>query len=79
MSSTQTFSGQVAAAIRAEMAWHKFTSNDLAEALEISQRAAARRLNGEVEIGLNELDAIAKWLKVDISELMEIHRPRQVA
>lgn len=75
MSSASGFSGQVVAAIRAEMGWRNLATKDLAAELRISFRAAARRLNGDVEIGLNELAAIARWLDIEISELVQLHRP----
>lgn len=74
MSSGSGFSDQVVAAIRAEIAWQNRSTKDLAVALRISPRAAARRLNGDVELGLNELSAIAHWLGADVSELLDLHR-----
>lgn len=79
MSSAGGFSGQVVAAIRAEMGWRNLATRDLAATLRISPRAAARRLNGDVDISLNELSAIASWLTVEASELLEIHRPRTMS
>jgi transcriptional regulator with XRE-family HTH domain len=64
------FHEQVAANLRAEMAAQRKSALDLADALHIGHRAAIRRWNGEQPIGLNELDAIAKWLGVARSSLM---------
>lgn len=75
MSSGSGFSGQVVAAIRAEMGWRNLATRDLAAALRISPRAAARRLSGDVDISLNELSVIATWLGIAITDLVEIHRP----
>ncbi|WP_146082042.1 helix-turn-helix transcriptional regulator [Pseudoclavibacter sp. Z016] len=79
MSSDRGFSSHVVAAIRAEMDWQGHTTRDLAQALSISPRAAQRRLTGDVDISLNELSEIAGWLAAEISELVDLHTPRQTA
>ncbi|WP_371031232.1 hypothetical protein [Pseudoclavibacter sp. JSM 162008] len=59
------------------MGWRNLATRDLAAALRISPRAAARRLSGDVDISLNELSAIAQWLSVEVSDLVDMHRPKR--
>lgn len=67
---TSTLADHVAANIRAELAVRRQTSKDLARVLHIGQRAASRRLSGDLDFSLNELDAVARWLGVARVELM---------
>lgn len=67
---TSTLADHVAANIRAELAVRRLTSKDLAHVLHIGQRAASRRLSGDLDFSLNETDAVARWLGVSRVELM---------
>lgn len=74
-----TLADHVAANVRAEMAVRRLTSADLARVLHIGQRAASRRLSGELDFSLNEADAIARWLDVPRAELMRERLLERVA
>lgn len=65
-----TLADHVAANVRAELAVRRLTSSDLARVLHVGQRAAARRLSGDLDFSLNETDIVARWLGVPRSELM---------
>lgn len=70
MTYPESFSDRVAAEVRAEMARQKRTARDMAVALEMGARAAERRVNGDIEFGLNELQQVADWLGVDREQLV---------
>ena len=70
MSSPQTLRLKVAAEIRAEMARQRKTGIELASLLDLSQQSASRRVNGETDIDLDELEVIAGWLGVDVPALL---------
>ena len=61
----------LADAIRAEMSRRRKTQADAAQVLGISQAAVGRRLTGEVDITVPELQALAAWLEVPASALLE--------
>jgi transcriptional regulator with XRE-family HTH domain len=67
VTSTSTYRDSVAAEMRAEMARQRKTVNDLASLLQVSQSAASRRYNGEVDISFDELAVVADWLRVEFT------------
>ena len=52
------------------MGARRLNASHLARALKISQSTAARRINGEGDITLDEIDAIAAWLDVPVTRLI---------
>lgn len=52
------------------MARQRRTSKELAEVLHCSQSSASRRMTGETVLDLDEIDAIVKWLGVDLEDLV---------
>lgn len=70
MSQKQTLSDMTAAAVRAEMAFRRLSTSELAQVLQVGQRAAVRRLNGEIEFGLNEIERVSQWLGVKHTDLL---------
>lgn len=75
MARTEQLPTRVAVNVRAEMAARRFTSVQLAQILNIGHRAALRRVNGEQDFTLSELERTAAWLTVSVAYLM---RPREV-
>lgn len=71
--------GRVAANIRAEMAVQRKTAVELAAVLSIGHRAALRRLNGAFDFSLAEIEKVASWLGVSISELITARSVEAVA
>ena len=67
---TQTLSGTVAANIRAEAARRRKTQAQLAEAAGLSQFAISRRMREEFPFTLDEVQAIADFLGVPLSDLL---------
>lgn len=61
---------RVATEIRGLMAARKLNSVDLAPVLGISTTTAARRVNGETDLSINEVEAIAAWLDVPIARII---------
>lgn len=59
-----TFTERVAAEVRAEMARRKVTQTALAKALGCSQAAVGRRLMAEVPMDTDDLERIARHLRV---------------
>ena len=66
----QAASSRTAARHRALMASRRLTRSDLAVALGIGAQSAGRRLNGTHDFRLDELEDIAAWLRVPLSELV---------
>jgi transcriptional regulator with XRE-family HTH domain len=64
-------SQRVAANVRAELGRHRRSQGDLGRALGRSQPYVSRRLNGTVSFGVDEVAAIAAWLGVPVSALLE--------
>jgi len=60
----------VAANIRAELARRRFRQAQLAQRLGRSSNWLSRRLTGQVAFTLAEVDAIAGFLGMSVSELM---------
>lgn len=52
------------------MGARKLNTVDLAQLLNVSRDTAARRINGDVDLGLNELEAIAAWLDVPVTRII---------
>lgn len=52
------------------MARQKRTGVELAAVLQCSQQSASRRLNGGQGIDLDELPIIAKWLGLEVMDLV---------
>ncbi len=63
-----TYSERVATEVRAEMGRQRKSGSWLARALNQSQSAVQRRLQGEHPFDLDELSAVAAALDVPISE-----------
>jgi antitoxin component HigA of HigAB toxin-antitoxin module len=59
-----TATQRAATEIRGLMGARKLTAADLAPKLGVSRDTAARRINGDVDITVNELETIAEWLGV---------------
>lgn len=71
---------RVCAEIRAEMGFQHRSVADLAELLNVSRQSAKRRYDGELPYSLNEIEAVADWLKVDrVQLLMGLPRVQAVA
>jgi len=68
VTSPSTYREAVAAELRAEMARQRKTVNDLASLLQISQSAASRRFNGEMDVSLDEISVVAEWLGVPFTD-----------
>ena len=65
-----SWSTRVAAAIRAEMASQRRTSEALARVLGVTEPTVAARLGGEIPFDLVELERVADWLGLAPSELV---------
>lgn len=61
---TTTLSGLVASNIRGQMAVQRKKSPELAVVIGRDVRAAQRRLSGEQQFSLDEIERIARWLNV---------------
>lgn len=64
------YAADVAAKIRATMAVQKVSSNKLAGKLGCSARWLQRRVSGEAELTLNDVEWIALGLDVPLSDLL---------
>ena len=63
---------RIAHAIRARLRDRGVSQSTVAARLEISQAAVSRRLVGDVPLSVEDLDAIATLLDVEISELVAV-------
>jgi transcriptional regulator with XRE-family HTH domain len=63
-------SQRAATEIRGLMGAQKLNTVDLARLLNVSRDTASRRINGESDLSLNELEAIAAWLGVSASRII---------
>ncbi|MBQ9916892.1 MAG: hypothetical protein IJO71_06795 [Microbacterium sp.] len=70
---------RLAAEVRAEMARQKRTAGEMAKVIGTTPHTAGRRLSGAVPFNIAELDAVAKWLGVDLASLMREPRSRAMA
>ena len=61
---------RVATEIRGLMGARKLSPIDLAKALNVSRHTASRRINGETDLSINEVEAIAAWLDVPVTRLI---------
>ncbi|WP_172193577.1 helix-turn-helix domain-containing protein [Actinomyces faecalis] len=71
MSSRETLTQIAAGRLRAEMAFRRRSSSDLASALGLSQSSASRRMTGEVSMDLDEIETVVKWLDIPVQRLIE--------
>lgn len=60
----------VGATVRAEMARHRISQQELADKLHLSQTAVSRRLNGRKAFDIAELHVISEVVNVPISKLV---------
>ena len=65
-----SWSTRVAAAIRAEMAAQRRTSEALARELGVTEPTVSARLDGQIPFDLVELERVAGWLGLAPSELV---------
>ena len=66
----ETAAKRIAMEIRGLMAARKLGSTDLATFLKVHRSTAARRINGESDLTINEVEAIAAWLDVPVTRLI---------
>lgn len=57
--------------IRAELARRKKNQGDLAELLGITRQGISQRLNGQVQLRVGELQAIADYFGVPVTALLD--------
>lgn len=67
----ETFSEQVAANIRAELARQRKTQAQLADVWGLTQASVSKRMSGTVPVDINEVAKAADWLGVPVSRLIE--------
>lgn len=65
-----THAQRVGASVRAEMARHGITQQDLAAALGITQTAVSRRIRGTVPFDVAELPLVAAAIGCDVDTLL---------
>ena len=70
-SSMETFSEQVAANIRAELARQKKTQAQLADVWGINAASVSKRMSGAVPVDVDEVHKAAVWLGVPVARLIE--------
>lgn len=70
MSLTNSLRDRVAAEIRAEMARQRKSGVELASLLHLSQQSVSRRVNGETDLTLDELEVVARWLDVSLADIV---------
>jgi transcriptional regulator with XRE-family HTH domain len=66
----ETLREQVAAAVRAQLAWRQISGSALARLLGREQTWVSRRLNGSVAFDLDDLQAIAEALRFRVDVLL---------
>lgn len=66
----ETAAQRIAMEIRGLMAARRLGSTDLANFLNVHRSTAARRINGESDLTINEVEAIAAWLDVPVTRLI---------
>lgn len=64
----------VAGEVRAALARHQKTQDDLAQVLGIVQPAVSARLTGKRSFRAEEIAAIAQWLDMPVSQLIPTAR-----
>lgn len=67
---TETAAQRVATEIRGLMARRKLSAVDLSNFLKIHRSTAARRVNGETDLTIDEIVDIAAWLDVPVTRLI---------
>ncbi len=60
----------IAGNARAEIARRRVRQSDLVDVLGVSQPALSRRLNGEVDFTIGELQALAAYLEISLEQLL---------
>lgn len=70
---TESYKRRIKALIKAKMAEHEITQNDIAKALGIEQAAVSKNINhGSLSLlQLIQLDGLLKFTEGDISKLFE--------
>ena len=66
----QTPAELTAGAVRAELARRRITGRQLARSLGWSFTTTARRLNGSSPFDIDELDAVARFLGLAVTDLL---------
>jgi transcriptional regulator with XRE-family HTH domain len=67
---TNTYATRVAASVRAELARKKITQGQLADALGMTQPAISRRVSGQLPFDVDEIQRIAEFLSVPVTQFM---------
>lgn len=70
-----SFSGRVAEEIRVVLLRRQINQRQLAEGLGMSLAALNYRLTATQELSLNEVQAIADFLEIDVLDLMPAREP----
>lgn len=66
----ETATQRAAAEIRAVMGARRLNAVDLRPVLGLSRTAVTRRFNGDVDLTIDELEAIAAWLDVPLTRFI---------
>lgn len=66
----QPLAKRLTANVRAELARRKISHRDAAAALGMTQSAASRRMRGDVEFSLTEVEQLAGLLEIPVGELL---------
>lgn len=61
---------RAATEIRGLMGARRLNATDLASVIGVSTSTAKRRMSGETDLPLNELEAIAAWLGVSVGRII---------
>lgn len=67
---THNAAQRAATEIRGLMGARRLGAADLASVIDVSASTAKRRMAGESDLTLNELEAIAKWLGVTVARII---------
>lgn len=70
-----SFSGKVAEEIRVVLTRRQITQRQLADGLGMSLASLSYRLTATQELSLNEVQAIADFLEIDVLDLMPAREP----
>jgi len=70
-----TFNQTVAAEVRAEMARQRMSARELSRRSGLAQATLARKIRGDAELGLDDIDVIAEALGVDVVDLIPRRLP----
>jgi transcriptional regulator with XRE-family HTH domain len=66
----QPLAKRLTANVRAELARRGISHRDAAQALGLTQSAASRRMRGDVEFSLSEVEQLAALLEIPVTELL---------